>query len=166
MARRNEPMKAGWKIVCLTLCACLCLTGCAKDVLVESYDNLLKAAGSLSLTPNLLLHGEREKSADGYAGGYRADYRNFSGTETLLGGTTALDRHTVDVTCSITAEAGMLKLVLQRGSEEDVLLEGAGSYAGTLTLESGSNFLCAVGDGFTGALHLEVCETEEGVSHL
>ncbi len=147
--------KAGWKIVCLALCVCLCLTGCAKDVLVESYDNLLKAAGGLSLTPNLLLQGEREKSADGYAGSYRADYRNFSGTETLLGGTTALDSHTVEVTCSITVEAGMLKLVLQRGSEEEVLLEGTGCYQGTLTLDSGSNFLCAVGESFSGTLELQ-----------
>ena len=49
----------------------------------------------------------------------------------------------------------MLKLVLQRGSEEEVLLEGTGSYAGTLTLESGSNFLCAVGESFRGTLQLE-----------
>ena len=148
-------MKTACKLLCLALCVCLCLTGCAKDVLVESYDNLLKAAGRLSLTPDLLLQGEREKSEDGYSGAYRAEYRDFSGTETLLGGTTALDSHTVDVTCSITVEAGMLKLVLQRGSEEEVLLEGTGSYAGTLTLESGSNFLCAVGESFRGTLQLE-----------
>ena len=150
-----KRMKTACKLLCLALCVCLCLTGCAKDVLVESYDNLLKAAGRLSLTPDLLLQGEREKSEDGYSGAYRAEYRDFSGTETLLGGTTALDSHTVDVTCSITVESGMLKLVLQRGSEEEVLLEGTGSYAGTLTLESGSNFLCAVGESFRGTLQLE-----------
>lgn len=153
-------MKAVIKPACLVLCLCLLLTGCGKDVLVESYDNLLKAAGGLSLTPNLLLQGEREKAKDGYTGSYHAGYRDFSGTETLLGGTTALDTHTVEVACSITVEDGMLQLVLQRGSEEEVLLVGAGEYQGTLKLEPGSNFLCAMGERFSGTLALESAAVE------
>lgn len=158
-------MKAALRTVCLSLCLCLCLSGClagcGRDVLVESYDNLLKAAGDLSLTPGLLLAGDRWKGPDGYSGSYQACYRRFSGTETLLGGTTALDSHTIEVTCSIDAKAGMLKVVLQRGSEEEVLLEGAGEYQGTLELEPGSNFLCAVGESFTGSLTLNSSEKEE-----
>ena len=87
---------------------------------------------------------------------YDADYLGFSGTETLLGGTTALDTRRVTVRCTVAAREGSLKLVLERGTEKEVLLDGMGSCEKELTLESGSNYLCAVGEDFTGTLDLDV----------
>lgn len=144
------------------LCAlslAFCLTGCSTRAVVKGYDSLLKLAGEASLSPDLLLKGRREKSDDGYTGTYDADYKSFSGAETLLGGTTALDTRKVTVRCTVAAREGSLKLVLERGTEKEVLLDGAGSCEKELTLESGSNYLCAVGEDFTGTLELEVTNT-------
>lgn len=141
------------------LCAlalALCLAGCSAQAVAKGCDSLLKLAGEASLSPDLLLKGRREKGDDGYTGTYDADYQGFSGTETLLGGTTALDTRRVTVRCTVAAREGSLKLVLERGTEKEVLLDGMGSCEKELTLESGSNYLCAVGEDFTGTLDLDV----------
>ena len=146
------------------LALCLCLAGCQARSAVQLFDGLLQAAGRASLSPDFLLQGTRQLDSSGYTGSYTVHYEDFSGTETLLGGTTALNTHCITVACNAEASTGCLKVVLQRGTEEEVLLEGTGAYEADLTLESGSNYICAVGEGFTGILRLEVTPSKESAA--
>ena len=65
----------------------LTLAGCSKDEILDQYNSVVQTAGNAALTSNFLLKGNRTYGEDCYTGTYTADYKDFSNTEYLFGGT-------------------------------------------------------------------------------
>lgn len=130
-----------------------------KDTILDAYSSLVDTAGSWALTPDCSLQGERIPGEDDYTGAYAADYKDFSGTELLFGGTT-LDREagdTVEVTCSLAIEEGEATIFLRSGSEDPVLLlSESGDDSGTIEVGSGSVYLGVWAEGVTGSVSIQI----------
>ena len=142
-------------IVVLTLS----LSGCTKDEILDHYNNIVQSAGSAELTGNLSLQGEKEKGIDDYTGSYQADYKNFSDTEYLFGGT-SIKREAgkeISITCNLEVDEGTAKVFWSSGAEEPVtLIETTGEYKDTITLPDGGNYIGIECENFTGNIKLEI----------
>ena len=130
-----------------------------KDALVGAYGSLVDAAGSWALTPDRSLQGDRVRGKDDYTGAYEADYKGFSGTELLFGGTT-LDRatgNTVELSCSLDIEEGEAVVFLCSGSEDPaILLSESGDYTSTIEVGGGSTYIGVWGEGANGSVSIQI----------
>ena len=135
----------------------LSLTGCSKDEILDQYNNVIQLAGNATLTGDLSLKGKRTYGDDHYTGTYAADYKDFSKTEYLFGGT-SIERENgkdISVSCDLEITEGTAQVFWISGSDDPViLLEATGSYSETITLPEGGNYIGITGNNFTG--HLEV----------
>lgn len=143
-------------LVC-TLAIGLSLTGCSKDEILDQYNNVVQLAGNATLTRDLSLKGKRTYGDDHYTGTYVADYKDFSKTEYLFGGT-SIERENgkdISVSCDLEITEGTAQVFWISGSDDPViLLEATDSYSETITLPEGGNYIGVTGNNFTG--HLEV----------
>lgn len=143
----------------LIMCCLISMTACSKDEIVKQYNQALQAVGDNGLTNSNELQGKRNLGADSYVGTYEADYENFSGKETLFGGT-ALERddgNKIEISCKIDTASGTLKLILQTGADDpEVLCDTESSYSATLELPSASNYIIVEAENFTGSLDLTI----------
>lgn len=143
----------------LIMCCLISMTACSKDEIVKQYNQALQAVGDNGLTNSNELQGKRNLGADSYVGTYEADYENFSGKETLFGGT-ALERddgNKIKISCKIDTASGTLKLILQTGADDpEVLCDTENSYSATLELPSASNYIIVEAENFTGSLDLTI----------
>ncbi len=143
-------------LVCLLL-LCGVLSGCTKDGVLNHYNDVVQKMGSTALTSNFSLKGTKEKGEDDYTGTYQAEYKKFTGTEYLFGGT-SIDREAgkeVTVTCTLTITSGTAKVFWLSGSDEaKTLLETGKTYTETITLPDGGNYFGIEGEDFTGSLDL------------
>lgn len=134
-------------------------TGCTKDGILGTYNHAIQAAGDTQLTSNWSLEGKRKYGVDHYTGTYTADYKDFSGTEYIFGGT-SIDREAgneIEITCKLNITNGTAKLVLQSGSDDhQTLIESTGEYSETIELPPAGNYIIVDGDGFTGSIELEI----------
>ena len=148
--------------VCVALIA-LGLGGCrfSKDGVLSAYESAVQFAGQFALTPAIQLQGVRAFGEDHYTGDYRAEYKNFSGTEYLFGGTSTVGRD-VQVTFSLDAESGGGTLFLMSGKNMlEVLLDAQGEFERTLTLPAGSSYIGFTGKGLTGTLKMRLAPCTE-----
>ena len=148
--------------VCVALIA-LGLGGCrfSKDGVLSAYESAVQFAGQFALTPAIQLQGVRAFGEDHYTGDYRAEYKNFSGTEYLFGGTSTVGRD-VQVTFSLDAESGGSTLFLMSGKNMlEVLLDAQGEFERTLTLPAGSSYIGFTGKGLTGTLKMRLAPCTE-----
>ena len=102
-------MKKGIVSLTLFLFGVCTLSGCTKDEILNHYNNIVQSAGSAELTGNLSLQGEKEKGIDDYTGSYQADYKDFSDTEYLFGGT-SIKREAgkeISITCNLEVDEGI-----------------------------------------------------------
>ena len=143
-------------LVC-TLAIGLFLTGCSKDEILDQYNNVVQSAGNTALTSDFSLKGDRAYGDDYYTGTYTADYKDFSKTEYLFGGT-SIERENgkdISVSCDLEITEGTAQVFWISGSDNPViLLEATDSYSETITLPEGGNYIGITGNNFTG--HLEV----------
>ena len=127
-------------LLTLSLFGVCTLSGCTKDEILDHYNTIVQSAGSAELTGNLSLQGKKEKGIDDYTGSYQADYKNFSNTEYLFGGT-SIKREAgkeISVTCNLEVDEGTAKVFWSSGAEEPVtLIETTGEYKNTITLPDG-----------------------------
>lgn len=133
------------------------LTGCTKDQILSQYNHVLQVAGDVTLTDSFLLQGKRKYGIDHYTGTYTADYRNFSKTEYLFGGTFIERENGKDITvsCELEITEGTAQIFWISGNSDPViLLEEDGSCTETITMPEGGNYIGITGDGFTGSLEL------------
>ena len=70
------------------LISCLLLSGCSKEEVLEKYNAVVEKVGEVQLTNDINLQGKRDYGEDYYTGTYQAEYKKFSDTEYLFGGTT------------------------------------------------------------------------------
>ena len=145
-------------LVC-TLAIGLSLTGCSKDEILDQYNNVVQLAGNATLTGNLSLKGKRTYGDDHYTGTYVADYKDFSKTEYLFGGTSIERENGKDISVSFDLEIteGTAQVFWISGSDDPViLLEATDSYSETITLPEGGNYIGVIGNNFTGHLEMNI----------
>ena len=145
-------------LVC-TLAIGLSLTGCSKDEILDQYNNVVQLAGNATLTRDLSLKGKRMYGDDHYTGTYVADYKDFSKTEYLFGGT-SIERENgkdISVSCDLEITEGTAQVFWVSGSDNPmILLEATGSYSETITLPEGGNYIGITGNNFTGHVELDI----------
>ena len=145
-------------LVC-TLTIGLSLTGCSKDEILDQYNNVVQLAGNATLTGDLSLKGKRTYGDDHYTGTYVADYKDFSKTEYLFGGT-SIERENgkdISVSCDLEITEGTAQVFWVSGSDDPViLLEATDSYSETITLPEGGNYIGVIGNNFTGHLEMNI----------
>ncbi len=145
-------------LVC-TLAIGLSLTGCSKDEILDQYNNVVQLAGNATLTGDLSLKGKRTYGDDHYTGTYVADYKDFSKTEYLFGGT-SIERENgkdISVSCDLEITEGTAQVFWVSGSDDPViLLEATDSYSETITLPEGGNYIGVIGNNFTGHLEMNI----------
>ena len=145
-------------LVC-TLAIGLSLTGCSKDEILDQYNNVVQLAGNATLTGDLSLKGKRTYGDDHYTGTYVADYKDFSKTEYLFGGT-SIERENgkdISVSCDLEITEGTAQVFWVSGSDDPmILLEATGNYSETITLPEGGNYIGVIGNNFTGHLEMNI----------
>ena len=80
------------------------LVGCSKDEILDQYNNVVQSAENTTLTSDFLLKGDRAYGDDCYTGTYTADYKDFSKTEYLFGGTSIERENGKDISVSCDLE--------------------------------------------------------------
>ena len=137
----------------------LSLTGCSKDEILNQYNNVIQSAGNVTLTGDLSLKGKRTYGDDHYTGAYVADYKDFSKTEYLFGGT-SIERENgkdISVSCELEITEGTAQVFWVSGSDDPViLLETTDSHSETITLPEGGNYIGITGNNFTGHLEMNI----------
>ena len=137
----------------------LTLVGCSKDEILEQYNNVVQSAGNTALTSDFSLKGNRVYGEDCYTGTYTADYKDFSKTEYLFGGT-SIERENgkdISVSCDLEITEGTAQVFWVSGSDDPViLLETTDSYSETITLPEGGNYIGITGNDFTGHLEMNI----------
>ena len=137
----------------------LSLAGCSKDEILDQYNNVVQSAGNAALTSDFSLKGNRTYGDDCYTGTYTADYKDFSKTEYLFGGT-SIERENgkdISVSCDLEITRGTAQVFWISGSDDPViLLETADSYSDTITLPEGGNYIGIIGNNFTGHLEMNI----------
>ena len=103
--------------------------------------------------------GTKEKGIDDYTGTYTADYKNFSDTEYLFGGT-SIKREAgkeLSIDCALEITEGTAKVFWISGSDEEVtLIETPGTYSDTITLPDGGNYIGIECEDFTGNIEMNI----------
>ena len=137
----------------------LSLAGCSKDEILDQYNNVVQSAGNTALTSDFSLKGDRAYGDDCYTGTYTADYKDFSKTEYLFGGT-SIERENgkdISVSCDLEITEGTAQVFWVSGSDDPViLLEATDSYSETITLPEGGNYIGITGNNFTGHLEMNI----------
>ena len=137
----------------------LSLVGCSKDEILDQYNNVVQSAGNADLTSDFSLKGNRTYGDDCYTGTYTADYKDFSKTEYLFGGTSIKRENGKDisVSCDLEITEGTAQVFWVSGSDDPViLLEATDSYSETITLPEGGNYIGITGNNFTGHLEMNI----------
>lgn len=135
------------------------LSGCTKDEILNHYNNVVQSAGSIELTGNSSLQGKKDNGIDDYTGTYQADYKAYTGTEYLFGGTSIKREAGKDivVTCTLEVTSGTAKVFWISGADEAVtLLETTGIYNDTITLPDGGNYIGIECEDFTGNIEMNI----------
>ena len=137
----------------------LSLAGCSKDEILDQYNNVVQSAGNTALTSDFSLKGNRAYGEDCYTGTYMADYKDFSKTEYLFGGT-SIERENgkdISISCDLEITEGTAQVFWISGSDDPViLLEATDSYSETITLPEGGNYIGITGNNFTGHLEMKI----------
>ncbi len=137
----------------------LSLVGCSKDEILDQYNNVVQSAGNAALTSDFSLKGNRTYGDDCYTGTYTADYKDFSKTEYLFGGT-SIERENgkdISVSCDLEITGGTAQVFWVSGSDDPIiLLEATNSYSEIITLPEGGNYIGIIGNNFTGHLEMNI----------
>lgn len=150
-------MKKIFYLMIVSIIGCFMMVGCSKDEVLNIYNDTIQFAGSSLITNEASLKGTKEKGVDDYTGTYQAEYKKFTGTEYLFGGT-SIEREAgkeITVTCTLTITSGTAKVFWLSGSDEaKTLLETGETYTETITLPDGGNYFGIECEDFTGSLNL------------
>ena len=157
--RKVIPVKKIILSLFLILLGAFILSGCTKDDVLNQYNNIVQSVGAIALTGNSSLQGTKEKGIDDYTGSYTADYKSFSDTEYLFGGT-SIKREAgkdISVDCFLEVTEGTAKVFWISGPDEAVtLIETTGTYSDTITLPDGGNYISIECEDFTGSIELNI----------
>lgn len=128
------------------------------DSFLTEVNDWADAHATCSLTEDGDLVGTREAGVDDYVGSYEASYSQFTGEESIFGGT-ALKRREgsgLRVVYSLAIQSGKARLYRLDGSDKKILAEITDSGTYEFTVHAGKNFIVLEGEQFTGNLSLTV----------
>ena len=114
----------------LTLCAAVVLLaglgGCSKAEWLETYNAVVETTGTLALDPDGSLVGDR-KLEDSYQGTYSAFYKDFSGVETIFGGT-SIEAQTLRIEAVAKGKVEIWRFAGKKGIKAKCLVKGNRSF--------------------------------------
>lgn len=127
-----------------------------KDKIVDTYDSFIQSFDMAGLTNSWKLKGERKYGTDKYVGTYKAIYDNYSGEETVFGGT-ALKRKNGDyikIKIKIEKESGDISVVTKLGNNETILISDIGEYENKIYVNGSSYYLTIKLNNFRGNIDI------------
>ena len=127
-----------------------------KDEILNVYDSIIQTFSSKGLSKDKDLKGERNFGVDEYVGTYKAEYDNYTGTETVFGGT-ALHRKNGDhikLTIKIKKQSGNINVISKLGENELSLISDDGEYEDTIYIDGMSYYLSINLDNFKGSIYI------------
>jgi hypothetical protein len=137
-------LKRRWAAVILAVLVAVVLSGCSM--------------GSFGLTADKDLQGERTEGESSYVGDYTTDYRKFSGSETVFGGTDS-DSKKLHITGSANNASGKVSVTYETdGSDPVVIPLKDGKIDAEFTARS-STYIKINAEQYTG--HLELKSEQE-----
>lgn len=125
-----------------------------KDKIINTYDKVIQSFDNAGLTNNWKLKGKRDFGKDKYVGTYKAKYDNYTGEETIFGGT-SLHRENGDhleLIIKVQKQSGNIKAISKLGDNEITLIEDTGEYEDTIYIDGMSYYLTVNLDSFTGSI--------------
>ena len=111
---------------------CLLLSGCSKEEVLEKYNAVVEKVGEVQLTNDINLQGKRDYGEDYYTGTYQAEYKKFSDTEYLFGGTT-IERAAGKQGSYLSLDPDRIKAIIKSVETEIGKLESLGKSAIIIT---------------------------------
>lgn len=137
-------------------------SGCTKDVILKPYDLVNRTIGDLRITKSLKLKGTRTFASDHYVGNYEVKYNNFSGEETIFGGTTIERKNgsTIHVKITIENSKGDLKIIMKLKEKSKIIATEDGNYEYDFNVLDGSNYLTIKCDKYSGEVNIESIDKE------
>lgn len=148
--------------VCVLLfgtAGCSVMGNIDKDKVLCAYNDILNHAGKVVLTNDISLKGQRKFDSDEYVGTYKADYKNFTGTEYLFGSTSIKRKagRYVTVNCTFNVASGTAQLFwFCKDNPPVMLLEGSGQCSRTIELPEGSSYIGVSGNNLKGSIELKI----------
>ncbi len=123
-----------------------------KDDIINAYDTFIQSFDFAGLSKDRELKGTRILGIDKYVGTYKAEYDNYSGEETIFGGT-ALHRKNGDhikIKIKAEKESGNIKIIGKLGNNEIDMISDTGEYEDTIYIDGSSFYLTIRLDNFKG----------------
>lgn len=127
-----------------------------KDKVINTYNSFIQSFDTAGLTSNWKLKGKRKYGVDKYVGTYIANYDNYSGEETIFGGT-AISRKNGDhikVKIKIEKESGNINVIAKLGNNETTLISDTGEYEDNIYVGGVSYYLTLKLDNFKGNIDI------------
>lgn len=129
-----------------------------KDDIISGFNNTIQNIGDNVLTTDRKLEGDRVFGKDKYTGIYNASYKDFTGEEVIFGGT-ELDReygNELNLNINVNKTSGKIKIYMNNGIEQKVLIEDTGEYKNTITIPEGSNYFIVKCTDFNGEINVKI----------
>ncbi len=144
-------------IICgLVMCIFFNVAGTPKDKIINAYDAFIQSFNGTGLTSTWKLQGKRQYGVDNYVGSYKADYDNYSGSETIFGGT-ALHRKNgeyINLKITVSKERGTVNIIAKLGNRELTLINDIGEYEDTIYIDGMSYYLTIQAEDFKGSVDI------------
>lgn len=129
-----------------------------KDDIISGFNNTIQNIGNNVLTTDRKLEGDRVFGKDKYTGIYNASYKDFTGEEVIFRGT-ELDReygNKLNLNINVNKISGKIKIYMNNGIEQNVLIEDTGEYKNTITIPGGSNYFIVKCTDFNGEINVKI----------
>ena len=139
----------------LLLPVLLCTAGCSvKSGIRSGYEKVISAMGTLTPTPNAALIGVRTPGRDDCTGAYAASCEKARGKDVVFGGC-GLQTRRLEITGSVSCQAGFVQILLKNGSKEIRLTpNSSGSIAESICGAGGDWYLSVEYADFSGSVTL------------
>lgn len=127
-----------------------------KDKVINTYNSFIQSFDTAGLTSNMRLKGKRKYGVDKYVGKYIANYDNYSGEETIFGGTaiSRKNRDHIKVKIKIEKESGNINVIAKLGNNETTLISDTGEHEDNIYVGGVSYYLTLKLDNFKGNIDI------------
>lgn len=148
-------MKCSKIAALLLLPVLLCTAGCSvKSGIRSGYEKVISAMGTLTPTPNAALIGVRTPGRDDCTGAYAASCEKARGKDVVFGGC-GLQTRRLEITGSVSCQAGFVQILLKNGSKEIRLTpNSSGSIAESICGAGGDWYLSVEYADFSSSVTL------------
>lgn len=91
-------------------------------------------------------------------GTYEVNYKKFTGTENLFGGTTIGRKNgdNIHIKIEINNSEGEIEVMMKLKTEDMIIAEQDGVYESDFNVKDGSNYLIIKGKNYSGDLKIEI----------